>query len=106
MSGGSGMTLYHVGWHNGAHRCYRMDDDRQKRVYVGCGHLMPRSAIDHARALSDKPSEVWCSKCDQPSIADFHFGNETVALCAFHAGTEAWPSQIAEMTRDHEGMPS
>lgn len=45
------------------------------------------------------PAEVWCARCDQPSIADFHIGDETIALCGFHAGTEAWPSQIAENER-------
>ena len=41
-----------------------------------------------ALALTD----VWCAKCDQPSIADFRDGDETVALCGKHAA-ERWPSE-------------
>lgn len=43
---------HHVAYVNGAHRCYVSEDGRTRR-YIGCGHVLPRSAIRHATNLDN-----------------------------------------------------
>jgi hypothetical protein len=35
-------------------------------------------------------SEVWCAKCDQPSVVERRQGDETVAFCKEHDLDAQW----------------
>lgn len=67
------MTAIHVAYQDGAHRCYVTETGRDRR-YIGCGHLSPRSAIEHSDRLqaSQEPLGATETAPTTPRAVDPH----------------------------------